>query len=238
LRFATVVRPRPPMQLVSQGLVIAVAGYFYEAEGDRGFANRNAMLRRDRNHILAIHYHGRTGGCPAHRHSINLVRGIDDGPIRKCVAANRSDDERRQFLTKNWTSGRKAMGRRADRRADDQAVASEVQHGFAVHNQVQFDHVKWLANMDTDVIEAEKSLTRFGRCHDTFEHKMARDAIIACNDAREGSTYLLRAEIGKKTELPKVYAKNRCLRITHLPSCAKNRPVAAENQGQICADLA
>ena len=60
--------------------------------------------------------------------------------MRQRVRADRQDHERLHVVAQDRSAGRQAVGRRADRRADDQAVATIGSYQFSVNVKLDVDH--------------------------------------------------------------------------------------------------
>ena len=90
-----------------------------------------------------------------------------------------------QLLAQDRPARRQAVGRRADRRAQDQAVAAEAGYGFAVHGQVEVDHVKRRPGLNDDLVEPQEGPVLARGFDQALEHQVLGDPILAAHDAAE-----------------------------------------------------
>src|SRR5262245_30672280 len=112
-----------------------------------------------------------------------------------------SDDEGIQLLSEDRASCGEAVRRRADRRADDKAVAGVACRRLAIDEQVHLDEWKRRPCLDRRLVESQM---RDGRrraavfLDEALEHKMFGHAKFALNDARKDLARFRRTEVGEK----------------------------------------
>src|SRR5579862_9411139 len=93
--------------------------------------------------------------------------------------------------------------------------------------------------MDGDLVQPQYGLRRLAieTIDDALEHEMLRNAVCLLEDLQEASGKILRRDVGKEAEPAEIDAEHRNLAIAHLASGAENRPIAAEDEGDIGARM-
>src|SRR5437660_10132744 len=137
-----------------------MAGHLDELKTDRRPSERDAVAERKRKLFLTVEDEHGWGGGLAHGDCVYLIRRINDGTRRQRVRTDGSDNKRVELLTEDRTAGRQVVARRADRGANDQAVAAEPRNRFAIECQIEVNHMKRRAGPHDDFVKGEKRLPR------------------------------------------------------------------------------
>ena len=142
----------------------------------------------------SIDHHGRAVMRPRHDQFVHPVGRIDHGPIGQRMRADRRDHERLQILPQDRSAGRKAVGRRADRRADDQTVATIGSYQFCVNVEMDIENRERPRRREWPFRSAQAAsatLLPVAANHRAFEHQMLDHAKLAAQNRRQNVDQLV-----------------------------------------------
>ena len=94
------------------------------------------------------------------RDLVDLVGTVDQRALGERVRADRGDDEHVGVGGQDRPARRKAVGRRADRGGDDQAVAAIGHHALAVDRQADVDQAEDRGRPDDGIVETAERAGR------------------------------------------------------------------------------
>lgn len=144
-----------PAKLFAERTVVVVAGDLNHLKYGVGSTDSNPILRIKLGKHLTIENNASGFVGLADHDFIDTIRGINNGPHRQRVRADRRDDECLQIFTEDRPARREIMGRGTNWRTDDQSVAHVRRRVLLVDKQINLLHVKRWTTENGNFIETD-----------------------------------------------------------------------------------
>ena len=211
-----------------------MAGEPDHGEGGLAAADRDAIARPQGDlHLAVDDQHGREP-LALGRDLVDLVPAVDQGALGEGVRADGGDDEHVGVGGKDRASCREAVGRRADRGGDDQAVAAIGHHALAVDRQADVDQVEDRGRPDDRVVEAaERAGGAAARSDDARQRHQVVDGELPRGQVFQPLLKRRGRQVGQEPEPARVDAQNGRGMVFHPPRRVEHGAVAAEHDRHV-----